>query len=85
MDTEKKPSQQAGEEPKKDIGEIVGDLVVSGATVLAHSAAEAVVKRVRKAAAKAAPVKAVAKVVKKSKRSAASKTSPRSTKPTPSS
>ena len=65
MDTEKKPSQQAGEEPKKDIGEIVGDLVVSGATVLAHSAAEAVVKRVRKAAAKAAPVKAVAKVVKK--------------------
>ena len=29
MDTgEKKPSEQAGEEPKKDIGEIVGDLLV---------------------------------------------------------
>ena len=46
MDTEKKPSEQARKRPKKDIGEIVGDLLVSGATVLAHSAvAETVVKR----------------------------------------
>jgi hypothetical protein len=36
MDTEKKPNEQAAEGPKKDIGEIVGDLVVSGATVLAR-------------------------------------------------
>ena len=52
MDTSKKSSEAIGEEQKKDIGEIVGDLVVSGATVLAHTAAQAVVKRVRKAAAK---------------------------------
>ena len=71
MDTEKKPNEPAVDEPKKDIGEMVGDLVVSGATVLAHSAAEAVVKRVRKAAAKTAPVKAVAKIVKKAKKSGA--------------
>jgi len=69
MDTEKKPEDT--EKPKQDIGQIVGDLVVSGATVLAHSAAEAIVKRVRKAAGKTVPVKAVAKVVKKAKRSAA--------------
>jgi hypothetical protein len=43
-------------------------LVVGEVTVLAHSAAEAVVNRVRKAAAKTAPVKAVAKVVKKAER-----------------
>ena len=71
MDTKKKPNEQAAEQPKNDIGEIVGDLVVSGATVLAHSAAEAVVKRVRKAAAKTAPAKAVAKIVKKAKKSGA--------------
>jgi hypothetical protein len=43
-------------QPTPDIGAIVGDLVVSGATILAHSAAEAVVKRVKKAAADTAPV-----------------------------
>jgi hypothetical protein len=73
MDTEKKPDENT-EKPKQDIGEVVGDLIVSGATVLAHSAAEAIVKRVRKSAAKTAPVKAVAKVVKKAKKSAAPKT-----------
>jgi hypothetical protein len=31
MDTEKKPD----EKPKQDIGEVVSDLIVSGATVLA--------------------------------------------------
>ena len=71
MNTEKKPNEQAAKEPKKDVGEIVGDLVVSGATVLAHSAAEAVVKRVRKAASKTPPVKAAAKIVKKAKKSGA--------------
>jgi hypothetical protein len=71
MDNEKKPDVQKTEEPKKDIGEVVGDLIVGGVTVLAHSTAEAVVNRVRKAAAKTAPVKAVAKVVKKAKTSAA--------------
>lgn len=50
MDTEKKSGEQRTDQPKPDIGEIVGDLVVSGATILAHSAAEAVVKRVKKAA-----------------------------------
>jgi hypothetical protein len=44
VDTEKKPNQDT-EQPKQDIGQMVGDLVVSGATVLAHSAVEAVVKR----------------------------------------
>jgi hypothetical protein len=53
------------------VGEIVGDLVVGGATLLAHSAAEAVVKRVKKAAAKSAPVKAVKRAAKKAKKSAA--------------
>jgi hypothetical protein len=70
MDTEKKPDEPSAEKPKQDVGQIVGDLVVSGATVLAHSAAEAVVKRVRKAAAKTRPVKAVGKAVKKARRSA---------------
>jgi hypothetical protein len=69
VDTEKKPNQDT-EQPKQDIGQMVGDLVVSGATVLAHSAVEAVVKRVRKATAKTGPVKAVAKAVKKAKKSA---------------
>jgi hypothetical protein len=68
------------EKPKQDIGEVVGDLIVSGATVLAHSAAEAIVKRVRKSAAKTAPVKAVAKVVKKAKKSAAPKTAKKKAK-----
>jgi len=59
MDTEKKSEKSP--EPTQDIGKIVGDLVVSGATILAHSAAEAVVKRVNKATADSAPVQAVAK------------------------
>ena len=71
MDTEKKPDEQKTDQPKQDIGEIVGDLVVSGATLLAHSAAETVVKHVKKVAAKSAPVEAVKKVVKKAKKSAA--------------
>ena len=70
MDTEKKPDEPSAEKPKQDVGQIVGDLVVSGATVLAHSAAEAVVKRVRKAAAKTRPVKAMAKAAKKARKSA---------------
>jgi hypothetical protein len=71
VDTEKKPDEQKTDQPKQDIGEIVGDLVVSGATLLAHSVAETVVKRVKKAAAKLAPVEAVNKVEKKAKKSAA--------------
>ena len=59
MDTEKKPDEQKTDQPKQDLGEIVGDLVVSGATLLAHSVAETVVKRVKIAAAKLAPVEAV--------------------------
>jgi hypothetical protein len=50
MDSEKNPDDY--KEPKQDLGQIVGDIVVSGATVLAHSGAEAVVKRVRNAAAR---------------------------------
>ena len=71
MDTDKKLNEPADDESKKDISEIVGDLVVSGVTVLAHSAAKAVVKRVRKAAVKTAPVKAVAKIVKKAQKPSA--------------
>ena len=72
MDTEKKPNETT-EKPKQDIGEVLGDIIISGATVLAHTAAEAVVGRVQKAAAKSAPVKAVAKVVKNAQKSAAPK------------
>ena len=50
MDTEKKPGEQTGQ-PKPEIGEMVGDLVVSSATILANSAAKAVVSRFKKAAA----------------------------------
>ena len=63
--------EEATDQPKQDLGEIVSDLVVSGATLLAHSAAETVVKRVKKAAAKLAPIEAVKKVPKKAKKSAA--------------
>jgi hypothetical protein len=66
VDTEKKPDEQKTDQPKQDLGEIVGDLVVSGATLLAHSAAETVVKRVKKAAAELVPVEAVKNVAKKS-------------------
>jgi hypothetical protein len=67
MDTDKKPD----ETPKHDIGELVGDLVVSGATALANTAAKMVVKRGRKTVVRSAPGKAVAKVMKKAKKSAA--------------
>ena len=72
MDTEKKPDENT-EKPKQDMGEVMSDLIVNGATVLAHTAAEAVVGRVKKAAAKTAPVKAVAKAVKKAKKSVSRK------------
>ena len=73
MDTEK--PEKSADQPKQDIGEIVGDLIVSGATVLANTAGKAVVKRVRKAAAKTTAVKTVAKAVNKkaNKSSAVSK------------
>ena len=61
MDTEKKPE---GEATNQNIGDMVGDLVVSGATMLANTAAKAVVGRIKKAAAKSAPVKAAAKAAK---------------------
>ena len=57
-ETEKTEQSKKTEQP---ISDIVGDLVVSAATVIAHSAAEAVVGRVKKAAKKSA-------VAKKSKR-----------------
>ena len=63
MDSEKRPEEP--EKPKQNVGDIVGDLVVSGATVLANTAAKAVVSRVKKAAAKSKPAKAVAKAVRK--------------------
>ena len=72
MDTEKKPDENT-DKPKQDMGEVISDLIVSGATVLAHTAAEAVVGRVKKAAAKTAPVKAAAKAVKKAKKSVSKK------------
>jgi hypothetical protein len=71
MDTDKKPQEKT--DGSKDIGDMVGDLVVSGATVLAHSAATAIVKRVKKAATKSAPVKAAAKAVSKARKSAAAR------------
>ena len=71
MDTDKKPDGETTDQPKPSIGDAVGDLIVSGATVLANTAAKAVVNRVKKAAATSAPVKAVAKAVKKAKKSAA--------------
>src|SRR6187551_3788032 len=67
LDAEKKSEKE--KQPTQDIGTIVGDLVVSGATMLAHSAAEAVVERVKKAAADTTPVRAVAKVIKKATKS----------------
>jgi hypothetical protein len=50
MDTEKKPKVEP-------ISEVIGDIVISGATLLAHSAAEAVVSRVKRAAKKSPAVK----------------------------
>src|SRR3978361_169391 len=71
MDTEKKPDGETTDQPKQSISDVVGDLVVSGATVLANTAAKAVVGRVTKAAAKSAPVKRIAKAGKKARKSAA--------------
>ena len=59
MNTEKKPDEQKTDQRKQGLGEIVGDLVVNGAVLLAHSAAETVIDRVKGAAAKLAPVEAV--------------------------
>lgn len=67
MDTEKTPAATG----QPNLADAVGDLVVSGATMLANTAAKAVVGRIKKAAAKSAPVKAVAKAAKKAKRSVA--------------
>lgn len=82
METEKKPNEPDADQPKpeqpnQNIGDIVGDLVVSGATMLANTAAKAVVNRVKKAAGKTKPINAVAKAVKKAKTSAAA---PKATK-----
>src|SRR3954463_585736 len=67
MDTEK----TAATTGQPNLADTVGDLVVSGATMLANTAAKAVVGRIKKAAAKSAPVKAAAKAAKKAKRSVA--------------
>src|SRR3954451_22926717 len=67
MDTEKTPATTG----QPNLADAVGDLVVSGATMLANTAARAVVGRIRKAAAKSAPVKAAAKAAKKAKQSVA--------------
>jgi hypothetical protein len=67
MDRDKSETETT-EQPKKTeqpISDIVGDLVVSAATVIAHSAAEAVVGRVKKAAKKSAVAKKAKAVVKK--------------------
>src|ERR1044072_6469134 len=78
MDTEKKPEVPEAEQPKpeskQNVGDIVGDLVVSGATMLANTAATAVVNQVKKAAAKSKPAKAVARAVTTAKKSGAAKT-----------
>jgi hypothetical protein len=54
MDNEKKPGEQASPS-KADIGDMVGDLVIGTATAIAHSAATAVVDRVKKASKRRAP------------------------------
>jgi predicted nuclease with TOPRIM domain len=71
MDTEKKPDETT-EKPKQGMADAIGDLIVSGATVLAHSAAEAVVGRVKKAAKKRRHAKAIARVMKRAKKSVVS-------------
>src|SRR5258708_36500413 len=70
MDTEKKPGGRT-DQPKPEIGEVVGDLVVSTATVLANSSAKAVATRFKKAAAKSPPAKTVSRAVKKTRKSPA--------------
>jgi hypothetical protein len=64
MDTEKKPDERT-HQPKANISDTVGDLVIGAATVLANTAATAVVNRVKKASKKTAP-----SAVKKAKRAA---------------
>jgi hypothetical protein len=64
---------------KQPIADMVGDLVVSAATVIAHSAAEAVVNRVKTVAKKKAPKKPAATVAKKAK-AVAKKVVPRTAK-----
>ena len=71
MDTEKKHEAEEGK--PATVADTVGDLVVSAATVLAHTAAEAVVGRVKKAAAKTKPVRAVEQAAKKAKKAAPKK------------
>jgi hypothetical protein len=71
MDTEKKTAQDP-KQNKQPISDMFGDMVVSAATVLAHSAAEAAVDHVKKAVKKSA-------VAKKAK-TAAKKPAPKSTK-----
>jgi hypothetical protein len=73
MDTEKKPAEPEAEQPKQNVGDLVGELVVSGATMLANTAAKAVVSRVKKAAAKSGPAKAATTVVRTAKKSIAAK------------
>ena len=91
MDNEKKPHEQAGQ-PKPDIADMVGDLVIGTATAIAHSAATAVVNRVKKASrkrrapaigkAKTAATKAATptakKAIKKAVRKAAKKAAKKS-------
>jgi hypothetical protein len=78
MDTDKTAEPEKMQD-KKPIADTVGELVVSAATVLAHSAAEAVVARVKKAS-RENPVTKKAKVIankvlpKSGKRAAPKKT-----------
>ena len=74
MDTEKTETQttkgrdnslpEEKKTAKQPIADVVGDLVVSAATVIAHSAAGAVVNRVKKVAKKKAPKNAAAIIAK---------------------
>ena len=50
MDTEEKSEGGDSEKPTGTLADTVGELVVSAATVLAHTAAQAVVGKVKKAA-----------------------------------
>ena len=91
MDTEKKP------EEAQPVADAVGDIVISAATLLAHSAAQAVVGRVKRAAKKTkvgkkvevlakaakAPKKTVKKLLKKSKRAVVKKANKKAKKTGP--
>ena len=54
MATEKKSEGEGIEKPTGTLADTVGELVVSAATVLAHTAAQAVVGKVKKAAVQSA-------------------------------